>query len=121
MLVGCANVIDMAAAGDRNTVVRPILHQLFEWYQNRALPDFTGAAGFYSYLAANSTLYSAVASSPAPRSTLCHDSVSQWCTHTNNAESSAARSNRCGLLTAEAVYVTAKLLCWNANKGTAPS
>ena len=120
ILVGGANTIDMATVGGRNAVVRPMLHQLFEWYQNPSLPDYTGNKSFYDYLFASyPTAWTP--DSPGPRSTLCHDSVTQWCVHNNETESSPLRSNRCGLLTGECAYVTARLLCYNAHFGTAPS
>jgi hypothetical protein len=115
-------VIDMVAVGSRNNANRPLLHQLFEWNQNPSLPDYTGNKGFYDYLFSNIGEAFRIPASPGPRSTLCHDSVSQWCLYTGLAESSPQRATRCGLLTAEAAYVTAKLLCYNAHfPGTAPS
>jgi len=118
VLTGCVNVIEYAAQGTRANGPKPLTHQLFEWYQNLTLPDFTNSPDFLNMF---DPPLSTVLTSPAPRSTLCHDSISQWCTYTGIAENASERSNRCGRLTAESAYITAKLLCYNAHFGGAPS
>lgn len=75
-----------------------LIDQLFTWYGQEALPDYTPKNPKYK-------IDSSVANSP-----LCHASVTNWCDKTGYKALSPERAERCAWLTAAVARKTAELL-----------
>jgi len=77
---------------------KPVVDELFGWYEKEHLPDYRPA-----YVTMN--VASSVSKSP-----LCHVSVSRWCKVSREKVFSNAREERCAQLTASVVKKTVELL-----------
>lgn len=77
---------------------KPLIDELFGWYQEAKLPDYRPAAPKF------------VIAPSVARSTLCHISVSRWCKATGFKAFSKERVERCAWITASVAKKTAELL-----------
>ena len=77
---------------------KPIVDELFSWYESEQLPNYRPAN-------AKTNPVRSVSKSP-----LCHISVSRWCKVAKVKSFSDAREDRCALLTASVVKKTVELL-----------
>lgn len=77
---------------------KPLVDELFGWYQKEPLPNYRPAA-------AKTTIVTSVSKSP-----LCHASVSRWCKASKAKSFSDAREERCAWLTASVAKKTVELL-----------
>jgi hypothetical protein len=82
---------------------KPLVDELFSWYQKEQLPNYRPAS-----------VQLQVAGSVA-RSPLCHNSVTRWCKASGEKAFSDAREERCAQLTASVVKKTVEIL--NAQTG----
>jgi len=100
-LNGASAAIFLLAGGidkERKEKAFDIIRELFNWYQQKALPDYRP----------NSPKYEIKAS--VSKSPLCHVSISRWCKATEFKAFSQERSDRCGWLTASATKYAVELL-----------
>ena len=77
---------------------KPVVDELFSWYQKEQLPNYRPAG-------ATLEIPGSVSKSP-----LCHVSVSRWCKVSKQKSFSNAREERCAQLTASVVKKTVELL-----------
>lgn len=77
---------------------KPVVDELFSWYQEERLPDYRPAG-------AKEAVVTSVSKSP-----LCHASVSRWCKVAKVKAFSDAREERCAQLTAAVAKKTVELL-----------
>lgn len=77
---------------------KPLVDELFRWYETTALPDYRPTEGEYD-------IPKSVAKSP-----LCHLSVTRWCNVSKKKSYSPERNERCGWLTSSVAKKTVELL-----------
>jgi hypothetical protein len=87
---------------EKREVAFSLISELFNWYEQTALPDYRPQKPKYEIVKSVS------------RSNLCHASVSRWCKTSGFKSFSKERSERCGWLTASVAKYTVELL----NKNT---
>ena len=88
----------MLAVSLLSATPKPVVDELFSWYQTEALPN-------YRPTTAKMKIVTSVSRSP-----LCHISVSRWCKVAKVKAFSDAREERCAQLTASVVKKTVELL-----------
>ena len=103
-LNGAAYAIFLTAGGmekEKREEAFAIIQDLFHWYEQTKLPIYTPKKAI---------LYDGKIVKSISGSTLCHVSVTNWCKVSGFKSFSAARSERCGRLTADVVAHTVELL-----------
>lgn len=86
---------------------KPIIDELFNWYQAEPLPDYHPVQKVRVDIATKSVSHSV----------LCHASVSRWCEAANVKSFSLDRDERCAWLTASCAKKTVELLNAQADGG----
>lgn len=82
---------------------RPLINELFAWYEQTKLPDYKPAKPFKAGLPENLP-------KSLSESTLCHTSVSRWVATSGFGAFSAERADRCGRLCGSVAQYTVDLL-----------
>lgn len=77
---------------------KPLVDELFSWYQSEQLPNYRPAV-------VKVHIVGSIAKSP-----LCHNSVSRWCKVSKEKSFSNAREERCAQLTASVAKKTVEIL-----------
>jgi hypothetical protein len=98
---GAASAIFLVTGGMENKkreVAYPIIQEVFNWYEQTALPDYRPKNPKFEIIKSVSA------------STLCHVSVTKWCKASGFKAFSKERSERCAWLTASVAKYTAEIL-----------
>lgn len=98
---GAASVIFLVAGGMDNKkrdVAYPIIHEVFNWYERTALPDYQPKSPKFHIRKS------------ASGSNLCHVSVTKWCKASGFKAFSKERSERCAQLAASVAKYTVEML-----------
>ena len=98
---GAASVIFLVTGGmdtKKRDVAYPIIQEVFNWYEQTALPDYRPKNPKFDIIKSVS------------RSTLCHVSVTKWCKASGFKAFSKERSERCAQLTATVAKYTVETL-----------
>jgi len=93
VLNGCAAAMQLLSASPA-----PLIDELYQWYENTALPDFAPKGMKFQTVKSQ-------AGSP-----LCHPSIAKWCEASGKKAYSPERTERCGVLTASVARKCAMLL-----------